>query len=210
MDEKNIKRLRVELKNTALVAVSKTKSVDEIKQAIDAGVKIIGENRIQEAAKKYKKVKDFFDEKKVKFHFIGHLQTNKVKNAVKMFDLIQTVDSVKLAKEIDKRSEQINKIQEVLVEVNIGREAQKSGVMPEDTIKFLKEFKELYNIKVRGLMCIPPLGKDPRPYFKYMKEIFNESKLEILSMGMSNDYKIAIEEGSNMVRIGTLIFGERI
>ena len=209
VNEKNIKNIILEIRNTLLVAVSKKKSVEEIKEAIETGVQIIGENRIQEAEKKYKKLKDYFCDNKVEFHFIGHLQTNKAKKAVKMFDLIQTVDSIKLAQEIDKRAEQINKIQDVLIEVNISREPQKTGIIPEDTIKFLKSLSGFYNIKVRGLMCIPRFGKDSRPYFQLMKQLFDESKLEILSMGMSNDYKVAIEEGSNMIRIGTKIFGER-
>ena len=154
-------------------------------------------------------LKDYFEQHNIEYHFIGHLQTNKAKKAVQIFDLIQSVDSLKLAKEIDKRARQINKIQDILVEVNIGKEPQKYGIMPDETLNFVKEISNLENIVVKGLMCMPPLHKNPRPYFKEMKKTYDNSKLEILSMGMSNDYKIAIEEGSTMIRIGTLIFGER-
>jgi len=209
MTKETIKELLAEIGNIKLIAVSKKKSVDEIKQAVEAGVKIIGENRIQEAEQKYTELKNYFKEKNVDFHFVGHLQTNKVKKAVEMFDLIQTVDSLKLVKEINKRAKQMNKVQDVLIEVNIGKEPQKHGVMPENVIDFVEEFKQFNNINVKGLMCIPPYEENPRPHFKQMKNMFNELNLELLSMGMSSDYKIAIEEGSNMVRIGTKIFGER-
>ena len=195
--------------NVTIVGVSKTKTVLEVKEAVETGVKVIAENRIQEAEKKYVQLKEYFTEKNVEFHFVGHLQTNKVKKAVKMFDLIQSVDSLKLAKAIDRYAKQENKVQDILVEVNIGRESQKYGIYPEETLDFLKEISNFENIVVRGLMCMPPFNEDPRPYFKEMKGIYDKSKLEILSMGMSNDYKIAIEEGSTMIRIGTAIFGER-
>ena len=209
MIKENIQQIKSEIGSAELVTVSKSRTVDEIKRAIDSGASIIAENRIQEAEQKYAMLKDYFEQHNIEYHFIGHLQTNKAKKAVQIFDLIQSVDSLKLAKEIDKRARQINKIQDILVEVNIGKEPQKYGIMPDETLNFVKEISNLENIVVKGLMCMPPLHKNPRPYFKEMKKTYDNSKLEILSMGMSNDYKIAIEEGSTMIRIGTLIFGER-
>ena len=205
MIKENIQKIKSELDSVKLVAVTKSRTVTEIKKATDAGIKIIADNKIQEAEQKYSKIKEM----KVEFHFIGHLQTNKVKKAVEMFDLIQTLDSIKLAKEIDKRAKLINKKQDVLIEINIGKESQKYGVMPKEVIDFIHDMKKFDNINVRGLMCIPPFNKDPGPYFKEMKKLFDKSNFEILSMGMSSDYRIAIEEGSNMIRIGTAIFGER-
>jgi pyridoxal phosphate enzyme (YggS family) len=218
MIKQNIEKILAELpKYVKLVAVTKTRTTEEIKEAIGSGVKIIGENKIQEAEKKYWQLQQFMKEKNVKFHFIGHLQKNKAKKAVEMFDMIQTVDSIKLAEELNKRSKEINKIQEVLVEINIGKEEQKAGVMPEDAEKLLSEIKKLCCLKVRGLMCIPPFSENPedsRYYFKEIKKLFERFRqkysLDILSMGMSSDYKIAIGEGSNMVRIGTAIFGEHL
>ncbi len=205
-----IQKIKSEIGFVSLVAVSKSRNVDEIKQAITADVRIIGENRIQEAEQKYSELKNYFKDNNVEFHFIGHLQTNKVKKAIEIFDLIQTVDSLKLAKEIDKRAKLINKKQDVLIQINIGKEPQKYGVLPEETIDFVKQMRQFQNIKVKGLMCMPPFNEGPKPYFKEMKILYDKLNLEILSMGMSNDYKIAIEEGSNMIRIGTKIFGERI
>lgn len=209
MIKENIQKIISEIGSVKLVVVTKSRTIEEIKQAIEAGAPIIAENRIQEAERKYSELKNFFKDKNVEFHFIGHLQTNKVKKAIEMFDLIQSIDSLKLAKEIDKRANQINKKQDVLIEVNIGKEPQKYGVLPENVIEFTNKIKQFENIKVKGLMCMPPFNKDSRPYFKEMKKMFDKLNLEILSMGMTNDYKIAIEEGSNMIRIGRGIFGER-
>ena len=196
--------------DVALVAATKSRSIQEIKQAIKSGIKIIGENYIQEAKEKYFKLKG-----QVSFHLIGHLQTNKVKDAVEIFDMIQTVDSVKIAKEIGKRTK---KIMPVLIEVNIGLEKNKSGIFPEKVIDLAKEISNLKNIKVKGLMAMCPVlinPEDYRQYFRKMRQLFSEIKnkdipnvsMEILSMGMSDNYDIAIEEGSNMVRIGRVLFG---
>ena len=190
-----------------LVAVTKTRTVEEIRHAIMSGVTCIGENRVQEAEKKF----PFLP--KVEKHMIGHLQTNKVKLAVELFDMIQSVDSLKLAEEISKRCETIGKVMPVLVEVNIGNEPNKYGIKPEDAGSFVKEISKLKNIDVQGLMCVAPLlaPEETRPYFKKMKQLFGSvGNMKWLSMGMSNDYKTAIEEGSNMVRIGTAIFGYRV
>ncbi len=198
-----------------LVAAAKTRTPDEIKQAVDAGVKIIGENYVQEAEKAFEVIGS-----KVKWHFIGHLQANKVKKAVGVFDLVETVDSVGIAQEIDKRCSSIGKMMEVLIEVNSGKEEQKFGVMPEDVLDLAKIISQLKNVKVMGLMTMGPFTGNPeeaRPYFSETKKVFDKVReanipnvqMKYLSMGMTNSYKVAIQEGANMVRIGTKIFGER-
>ncbi|MBN2421681.1 YggS family pyridoxal phosphate-dependent enzyme [Candidatus Woesearchaeota archaeon] len=203
---------KIQNKNVSLVTVTKTRSIDEIKEAINSGAKTIAENRVQEAAEKYARLRDFLKEKGTEFHLIGSLQTNKVKKAVEFADLIQSVDSLRLAKDINKRAGNINKIQNILIQVNIGDESQKSGCRFEETIELIKEISKLKNIEIQGLMCITPYFEDPektRPYFRKMKKLFDKTNLTYLSMGMTHDYEIAIEEGSNMVRIGTGIFGDR-
>lgn len=205
MIKENLAKLRIP-SSVKLIAVTKTRTVEEIKEAIMSGVTCIGENRIQEAEKKFPYLSN------VEKHMIGNLQTNKVKLAVELFDMIQSVDSLKLAKEIDKRCEVVGKVMPVLVEVNIGDEPNKHGIKLEKVEIFIKEISQLKNIDVQGLMCVAPLitPEETRRYFKKMKKAFDSiNGLKWLSMGMSNDYKIAIEEGSNMVRIGTAIFGER-
>jgi|SRR3989338_3714006 len=209
--KENVEKIKSSLpSNIILVAAAKTRSVEEIKEAIAAGIEIIGENYVQDAEKK------LVLKNKVKFHFIGHLQKNKVKRAVDLFDMIETVDSIEITKEIDKRCRAVNKIMPVLIEVNIGKEPSKFGCMPEDVESLAKEIKFLPNLELKGLMAMTPLFDDTekcRPYFREMKKIFNDLKerydLAILSMGMSSSYKIAVEEGANMVRIGALIFGPR-
>lgn len=196
-----------------LVAVTKTATLEQIKEAINEGVKIIGENKVQEAKEKYQVLTT-----EVKWHLIGHLQTNKVKYAVEIFDLIHSVDSIKLAKEIDKRSVQFKKTIDVLIEVNISGEETKYGYNPEKVEAFLKEISEFSGIKVRGLMTIAPISKNKeevRPYFRRLRELserirdknIKNIKMDYLSMGMTDDFEIAIEEGANIVRIGRGIFG---
>jgi len=151
---------------------------------------------------------------------IGHLQRNKVKKAIKIFDMIETVDSVRLAKEIDKQCKKIGKVMPVLIEINSAKEEQKSGVMPEDALSLMQDISRFENIKIMGLMTMGPFLEDPedlRPYFRLTKELFEKIKdigidgveMRYLSMGMSDSYRVAIEEGANMVRIGTLLFGKR-
>jgi pyridoxal phosphate enzyme (YggS family) len=201
--------------NVQLVAAAKTRQPEEILEAVEAGVKIVGENYIQEAERAYVTIGD-----RVKWHLIGHLQKNKVKKAVRMFDMIETVDSAELAREIDKRCAQIGKIMPVLIEINSGREEQKSGVLPENAGQLVTEISILPNIRVMGLMTMGPRfgnPEDSRPYFIETRKIFEELKslnlpdveMQYLSMGMTNSYQIAIEEGANMVRLGSRIFGER-
>jgi hypothetical protein len=204
-----IEKIKRETRRVNLVVVTKGRSVEEIIQAIENGAVIIGESIVQEAEDKYHRLEEYFKKNNIKFHFIGHLQLNKAKRAVSIFDMIQSVDSFELATEIDKRAREMNKIQDILVQVNIGREAQKHGIMPEDTVESVSKISKLKNVKIRGLMCIAPYFEDPektRPYFRQAKQIFNKLNLEFLSMGMTHDYKIAIEEGANMIRIGRGIF----
>lgn len=185
-----------------IIAVTKTADADDVNCAISCGITAIGESRIQEAEDKLPKLLS------CKKHFIGHLQSNKAKKAVELFDCIQSVDSIKLAEEINKQAINKGKIIEVFIEVNIGREQQKSGVLPQEVGKFYNNLIKLSNLKVTGIMCIPPNleAEKCRPYFREMKKLQQHLGLKWCSMGMSNDYKVAIEEGSNMVRIGRLIF----
>ena len=196
-----------------LVAVTKTATTEQIKEVISAGVKIIGENKVQEAKEKYQILSA-----DIEWHLVGHLQTNKVKYAIEIFDLIHSVDSIKLAKEIDRRSLQFGMITNVLVEVNVSGEETKYGIKPEEVEPFLKEISEFSRIKVRGLMTIAPIAEDQeevRPYFRKLRELSEEIKsknlknvkMDYLSMGMTEDFEVAIEEGANMVRIGRGIFG---
>jgi len=212
----NVNQILSELaEGVQLVAAAKTRQPEEILEAVEAGAKIVGENYVQEAEKAYEVVGN-----RAKWHFIGHLQKNKVKKAVRIFDMIETVDSVEIAREIDKRCAQIDKIMPVLIEVNSGRESQKSGVLPENVEQLIEEISALPNIEVMGLMTMGPrVGnpEDSRPYFVETRKIFERMKklnlpnvqMRYLSMGMTNSYKVAIEEGANMVRLGSKIFGER-
>lgn len=212
----NVKSILKEIPDdVALVAAAKTRKPEEILEAIQAGVNIIGENYLQEAEEAYAVIGD-----RVKWHFIGRLQKNKVKKVVKLFDMIETVDSPDIASEIDKRCLQISKIMPVLIEVNSGRERQKTGVYPEDLVEMVKQISRYSSLKLMGLMTMGPMWGDPeesRPYFRETKLLFDKVKgldlpgvqMHYLSMGMTNSYQIAIEEGANIVRIGTKIFGER-
>ena len=214
--KQNVIKLLSELPaGVALEAAAKTRTAEEIGQAIEAGVKIIGENYLQETERAYEVIGN-----RAEWHFIGHLQSNKVKKAVNLFDMIETVDSVAIAGEIDKRCAQINKVMPVLIEINSGREEQKAGVFPEKAEQLIRQISGLPNLKVTGLMTMGPFSGDPedsRPYFVATRKIFEELKkkpipnveMKYLSMGMTNSYKVAIEEGANIVRIGSKIFGER-
>jgi len=216
MIAENVKKILKELpEGVELVAAAKARKPEEIVEAVEAGIKIIGENYVQEAREAFKLVGH-----RAKWHFIGHLQTNKAKKAVELFDMIETVDSVKLAKEIDKRCNTLGKAISVLVEINSGREPQKFGLLPEEAESFIREIAQLKNLKVKGLMTMGPAFGDPekaRPYFIETRKAFNKIKsldipeveMKYLSMGMTNSYLVAIEEGANIVRIGTKIFGPR-
>ena len=201
--------------DVTLIAVTKNHDVETMREAIDFGVKDIGENRIQEAGEKFEIL-----DRQVKKHLIGHLQTNKVKQAVKMFDLIHSIDSEHLALAVDRAAKAIDKVQNVLIQVNLAKEESKTGVEIENLEKLIDTVIGLDNLKLCGLMMIAPNYEDVelcRPLFKQMYELFqnlksrdlNKSDIKYLSMGMTHDYKIAVEEGANMVRVGTAIFGQR-
>ena len=215
----NFRAIRAELDSVArnekiiLVAVTKNHGVEQMREAIDAGATDIGENRVQEAAEKFQTL-----DRAARRHLIGHLQTNKAKAAVKLFDVIQSVDSQHLASAVDKAAGSIGKVQDVLIQVNVAREPQKSGVLLEDLDALINFVDAAKNLRLRGLMMIAPNFSDAqecRPLFKKMRELFDALKTErenfdLLSMGMTHDYKVAAEEGANVVRIGTAIFGERL
>ncbi|MBD3427283.1 MAG: YggS family pyridoxal phosphate-dependent enzyme [Candidatus Omnitrophica bacterium] len=212
----NVRTILNELpQGVQLVAAAKSRTAEEVREAIDAGVGIIGENYVQEAVKALRAI-----EKPVKWHFIGHLQKNKINKAIKLFDMIETIDSLELAQELDKRCFSSGKVMDVLIEVNSGKEPQKYGIFPEDVLSFAKEIARLGNIRLKGLMTMGPFSGDPeqaRPFFTETRKAFEELKeaslprveAVYLSMGMTNSYQVAIEEGANLVRIGTKIFGER-
>lgn len=191
-----------------LIAVTKLHSAEEINEAIDAGITDIGENKVQEILDKYDRVKP------VRWHLIGHLQTNKVKYIIDKVDLIHSVDSMKLAQEIEKRAGNADKTMDILVQVNSAEEESKFGVGVCEAEALIADIKEnCPHINIKGLMCIAPLEEDPenaRPFFRAVKEIFDRHKdFTTLSMGMSNDFEVAIEEGSTAIRVGTAIFGNR-
>jgi len=207
-----------------LVAVSKTVPVEKIIEAIDAGITAIGENRVQEAVQKRQTI--YRDEatsllyKPVKWHLVGHLQRNKVKQALEIFDIIHSVDSVRLMDAIDKRAAQMDKVVDVLVEVNTSGEETKYGIKPEDIVDFMERASQYEHLRIRGLMTIGLFAAEPeaaRPCFQQLRALrdkvanlnFPRIEMKYLSMGMTNDFEVAIEEGANIVRIGTAIFGAR-
>ncbi|MFH1771240.1 MAG: YggS family pyridoxal phosphate-dependent enzyme [Candidatus Omnitrophota bacterium] len=216
MIRENVKKILADIpENVKVAASTKTRTVCEIEQAIDAGITILGENYVKEAQDKF----DYIG-RRVSWHLLGHLQKNKVKQAVKIFDLIETLDSLALAETIDKECGKINKVMPVLIELNSAKECSKTGIVPEDLNSFIEKLLSFSNLKLSGLMTMGPLVERPqdiRPYFKQTKEIFDiirskyveRLQFNHLSMGMSDTYRIAIEEGTTLVRIGTAIFGER-
>ncbi len=212
----NFQRLDKEVgEDVLLVAVTKTHPVEMLNEVIDAGATDIGENKVQEILDKYDHVKP------VRWHMIGHLQTNKVKYIIDKVSMIHSVDSLKLAKEIDKRAAQHDLTMDILIQVNSAQEESKFGITTDETGKLIEDILEnCPSVRIRGLMCIAPYADDPdtvRQYLAEVKKLYDQfSRIDhenldfrYLSMGMSHDYKVAIEEGSNLVRIGTSIFGER-
>ena len=212
----NVKRIQETLPpGIILVAAAKARTPEEVEEALRAGVAHVGHNYVQEAERMIPAIKG-----KARWHMIGHLQKNKVKKAVRLFDMIETLDSWPLAELIDRRCAAIGKIMPVLVEINSGREASKTGVLPEEVDDLVRRVSDLQHIRVQGLMTMGPRFGDPenaRPYFRATKEAFDRLakanlpnvEMRYLSMGMSNSYQVAIEEGANMVRLGTVLFGER-
>ena len=205
----NLNEILKELKktNTKLIAVSKTHTIDKIQEIYNEGIRDFGENKVQELLSKMDSLPS-----DIRWHMIGHLQTNKVKSIIDKVYLIHSVDSVKLAITIDKEAKKKNIIVNILLEINIASEESKYGFSINELDNSIKEISNLKNINIKGFMTVAPNTNNPeenRKYFKKMKELKDKYNYEILSMGMSNDYKIAIEEGSTYVRIGTKIFGER-
>ena len=218
----NLKRIRCDIEEAKakyrksdddirIMAVTKTVPYERVNYAVSEGITLLGENRVQE----YLEKKDFYD-KSAEVNFIGHLQTNKIKYIIDSVTLIHSVDSVKLAAEINRQAKKNNRCMNVLIEVNVGREESKSGVFPEKLDELLYETAQMSNIKVKGLMTIPPIGRSEEVFDK-MQQLFNDLKakrqdnidMDILSMGMSSDYALAVRYGSNIVRIGSGIFGAR-
>ncbi len=222
----NLKRVQDEIANAAirsgrkpdsvkLVGVTKTVDLDRINEAVSAGLQVLGENYVQEARNK---VDQFGDQ--VSWHFIGRLQTNKAKYAVKLFDIIETVDSIKLATELNRRAQPLGRVTRVLIQLNLAAEQTKGGLDPSECLDHIRQIAELDHLQVRGLMTMPPFFNDPeraRPYFRQLRELsqviaaagVEGVEMAELSMGMSGDFEAAIEEGATLVRVGTAIFGER-
>ena len=202
-----------------LMAVSKTVELERIQQAYEAGIRVFGENRVQEFGDKAPRFQGLND---AQWHLIGHLQTNKAKKAVELFQAVDSVDSLRLAEKLNQAAKQLNKILPVLIEINAGGEENKSGV-PSDSAELeelLQAVQHFTHLQVRGLMTIPPFTEDPegaRPYFRRLRELRDKIasrklpriQMDVLSMGMSHDFEVAIEEGSTCVRVGTAIFGAR-
>ena len=201
-------------KDVTLVCVSKTRKIHEIEEAYECGARDFGENKVQELIEKYDSCS-----KNIRWHFIGHLQTNKVKYIVSKVHLIHSLDSIRLLREIEKRYGLVGEVANLLIQVNIGRESTKTGIDVEAIEGLIKECEECSHIKVKGLMATIPIGneEDCRKYFNQMKTIFDNLKkskyqnvsMEVLSLGMSGDFQIAIDSGSNMIRLGDSIFGKR-
>lgn len=222
--EKNLSQVRERMERAAarvgrdpgeirLIAVSKTVPIERIKEAIAAGAMIFGENYVQEARHKIEEI----GRTGIQWHFIGHLQTNKAKYAVKLFDLIHSVDSIKVARALDTRAAAEGKVMDCLIEANISQEESKFGITSEHTLTLAQEMTKLKNISLKGLMTMPPYFDDPessRPYFialRQLKEAIARDGIPLseLSMGMTTDFEVAIEEGATIVRVGRAIFGER-
>jgi len=205
-----------------IVGVSKTMPADRIREAVEAGLEEIGENRVQEAKEKIEELSPLFGSqgRKVRWHMVGHLQRNKARTAVRLFDMIQSIDSRRIAEAVSRAAMDLGTVQEVLVEVNTSGEPSKYGVSPEGAVKFAADLADLKGLRMLGLMTVGPLTPDPegaRPAFATLRELgeriraegFPWAEVRFLSMGMTGDLRQAVEEGSNMVRVGTAIFGPR-
>ncbi len=190
-----------------LVAVSKVHVAETIKPVLDAGHRVFGENRVQEAAEKWPALKDAYSD--VELHLIGPLQTNKVRQAVQLFDVIETVDRPKLARTLARIFEEEGKTCDIYIQVNTGHESQKAGIPPEEVDTFIKLCRNELKLPVKGVMCIPPFDEDPTDHFKLLKSIADRNNIKVVSMGMSGDFEKAIEHGATHVRVGTAIFGTR-
>ncbi len=190
-----------------MVAVSKTHPETAVREALAAGHRVFGENRVQEAQAKYPSLREAFPD--LVLHLIGPLQTNKVRDAVALFDVIESLDRPRLAEALAREMERSGRRLPCLIEVNTGEEPQKSGIMPEAADAFIAECRDRLGLPIAGLMCVPPLGEEPSPHFALLREIARRNGLDLLSMGMSADFETAIRFGATHVRVGTAIFGAR-
>ena len=191
-----------------LLCVSKTQDNTCILEALAAGQRLFGENRVQEAQDKWPALKQLYPD--AKLHLIGPLQSNKARQAVDLFDVIETIDRPKIAEVLAHEIQKAGKTVELYIEINIGSEPQKAGILPQSADHFIKQCREDYGLNVRGLMCIPPQGQQAAPHFALLAQIAKRNGLAGLSMGMSADYPIAIQLGATIIRLGTAIFGERL
>ena len=194
-------------KDVKLVAVSKTQPAEHIKPALVAGHRLFGENRVQEAGGKWPRLRQEFPD--LRLHLIGPLQTNKVKQAVDLFDAIETVDRIKLARALAKEMERAGKRPDCYIEITTGEEPQKAGIAPAEADAFIRQCRDELNLPVVGIMCIPPADEEPAPHFALMAKIAARNNIASVSMGMSADYELAIALGATHVRVGTAIFGPR-
>ncbi|AZO10771.1 MULTISPECIES: YggS family pyridoxal phosphate-dependent enzyme [unclassified Mesorhizobium] len=190
-----------------LVAVSKTFAAEDIRPVIDAGQRVFGENRVQEAQAKWPALRDAFPD--IELHLIGPLQSNKAREAVALFDVIETVDREKIAAELAKEIARQDRAPRLYVQVNTGSEPQKAGIEPREAVRFVERCRDVHGLAVEGLMCIPPAEENPGPHFALLERLAREAGVEKLSMGMSGDYEIAIAFGATSVRVGSAIFGSR-
>ena len=213
----NLEKIRSEIETAALhcgrqksdvtlVAVSKMHDKEEILPLLSAGHRVFGENRVQEAFQKYPDLKQSYPD--LKLHLIGSLQTNKVKEAVSLFDVIETVDRIELAKKLADEMKKQNKNIPCFVQVNTGEEPQKGGIVPRETISLVNQCRDL-GLNIIGLMCIPPVEDEPSPHFALLKKLARQANVPELSMGMSDDFPVAIQQGATFVRVGTALFGSR-
>ncbi|MBO4521218.1 MAG: YggS family pyridoxal phosphate-dependent enzyme [Alphaproteobacteria bacterium] len=193
-------------KDVTLVAVSKMHETEEILPLLQAGHRVFGENRVQEAMRKFPALKEQFPD--LKLHLIGGLQTNKVKEVVSFFDVIESVDRIELAEKLAAEMKKQGRNLPCFIQVNTGEEPQKSGIVPRETISLVKQCRDL-GLNIVGLMCIPPVDDEPSPHFAFLKKLAREADVKELSMGMSDDYDIAVQQGATFVRVGTALFGER-
>jgi len=191
-----------------LIAVSKVQPVEKLEAALAAGHRLFGENRVQEAKAKFPSARERYPD--IELHLIGPLQTNKVKEAVALFDVIQTLDRPKLAAALAEEGRRQGRLPRLLVEVNVGAEPQKAGIAPADLAAFLEECRDTHGLTIDGLMCIPPADQEPAPFFTLLSDLAQRHGLSEVSMGMSGDFELAVRLGASFVRVGTAIFGERI
>ncbi|BAU22701.1 pyridoxal phosphate biosynthesis protein [Caldimicrobium thiodismutans] len=213
--ENAVLRSKRRLEEVKILGASKKQSPEKIQVLYDLGIRLFGENYVQEAEKKISALEGL----SIEWHLIGRLQTNKVKKALKLFNVLETIDRIELAVEIEKRLKDSEKKIPVFIEVNIGEEETKAGVGPKDLFKFCEELSQFSHLEVRGLMCLPPYEENPekvRPFFARMRSLFEKVKplfgpnFKELSMGTSHDFEVALEEGATLIRLGTILFGQRV